>query len=73
MMIKVVEKVILIAAISLTVGCQFSRIKSFDLDMGGIEIEYHRPADVEPGLFGSAPIKATPANWPRLLPRNIEQ
>jgi|TARA_R110002096_G_scaffold202373_1_gene387047 hypothetical protein len=54
-------------------GCQFSRIKSFDLDMGGIEIEYHKPANAEPGFFGSTPIKATPASWPRLMPRNIEK
>lgn len=67
--------IILISAVVIWIGagCQFSRIKSLDLDMGGIEIEYHKPADVEPGFFGSAPIKTTPASWPRLMPRNIEK
>ena len=67
--------IILISAVViwLGAGCQFSRIKSFDLDMGGIEIECFNPAGKEPGLFGSTPanIKATPTSWPELMPRQV--
>ena len=54
-------------------GCQFSRIKSFDLDMGGLELEYWAPAgEEEPGFFGQQPgktLQAIPANYPRLMQR----
>ena len=67
--------IILISAVViwLGAGCQFSRIKSYDLDMGGIEIESINPAGNEPGLFGSTPenIKATPTSWPELMPSQV--
>ena len=55
-----VRKFLTIAAIAAVViwigaGCHMTRIKSFDLDMGGLEIEYWEPAPVigESGHFDS--------------------
>ena len=47
------------------------RIKSFDLDMGGIEIEYWEPGEPPAGLFSEAPSGppfAMPASYPELMP-----
>tara|TARA_Y100001963_G_scaffold90710_1_gene125046 strand:+ start:384 stop:542 length:159 start_codon:yes stop_codon:yes gene_type:complete len=47
------------------------RIKSFDLDMGGIEIEYWEPGEPPAGLFSlstNGPPFAMPASYPELMP-----
>ena len=49
-------------------GCHMARIKSLDLDMGGLEIEYYEPPPHPPDAYGATPLKATPASWGELMP-----
>ena len=72
-----VRKFLTIAAIAAVViwigtGCHMTRIKSFDLDMGGLEIEYWEPPPVigEQGSIGSdltVPY-TVPVSYPKLMP-----
>ena len=52
---------IIISAIVIWIGagCHTARIKSLDLDMGGLEIEYWEPSEVP-----------VPDGYPRLMKRN---
>ena len=68
--------IIIISAIVIWVGagCQMARIKSLDLDMGGLELEYWEPAEAPTGVFGvyTNRLQAVPVGYPRLMPMHNE-
>jgi hypothetical protein len=63
---------IIVCLSALAIGCSTNRIKSFDLDMGGLELEFYNPEMAPPavGFFGvqTNRLNATPASWPKLMP-----
>ena len=66
--------IVVIAAVVIWIGtgCHIARIKSFGLDMGGLEIEYWEPAPVigESGHFDSDSTipYVVPVSYQKLLP-----
>ena len=57
-------------AIWIGTGCQMSRIRSFDLDMGGLEMEFYEPNEFTEGtislITNTMPIM--PVSYPKLMP-----
>jgi len=64
--------IIIISAIVIWIGagCHMARIKSLDLDMGGLELEYFEPSEAPPEAFGfyTNRLQAVPVSYPRLMP-----